>query len=244
MRYAIISDIHANLEAFRTVLTQISGLKADKTLCLGDIVGYNANPNECVDIMRSEGITGILGNHDARVAGLETMTNLNPLARRAIAWTIEQLTETNRDFLRGLPRELGIENFFICHGSIHDTNRYILTGKDLIDNFHALEKLPDTPQVGFFGHTHMKAAFSHSRGVVSLELSDDLLLSGKKKFLINPGSVGQPRDGDPRAAFVIYDNKDIRVTFHRIGYDITTTQEKIIKAGLPSKLAERLSLGW
>ena len=167
MRYAIISDIHSNLEAFRTVLTQISDLKADMTLCLGDIVGYNANPNECIEIMRSEGITGILGNHDARVAGLETMTNLNPFARRAIAWTTEQLTETNRDFLKHLPRELGIEHFFICHGSIHDTNRYILTRRDLIDNFRALEKLPDTPHIGFFGHTHMKAAFSHARGIFS-----------------------------------------------------------------------------
>jgi diadenosine tetraphosphatase ApaH/serine/threonine PP2A family protein phosphatase len=244
MRYAIISDIHSNLEALEAVLSKISELGVDETLCLGDIVGYNANPNECIDIVRRSGIRCIMGNHDSRAAGLEEPYDFNPMAREAVLWTMEQLTEGNREFLKKLPRELTMEGFAIFHGSIHDTDRYILDGQDALDNFQLLETLPGDTKIGFYGHTHVKVSLSCQRGRVFLEQGKELKLSPWKRYLINPGSVGQPRDRDPSSSFLIYDTISKKVNFYRADYDIATCQEKVIKAGLPVELAERLSLGW
>lgn len=244
MRYAVISDVHANLEALSAVISKIAELKTNRILCLGDIVGYNTNPNEVIDILKSEKALCIKGNHDAVACGLEEPDAFNPLARRAALWTREQLLKESNDFLRSLPRELKVDNFFIFHGSIHDTNRYIFDEEDIKENSLLMEKLTGAPQIGFFGHTHVRTACSYYRGVVSHELSEELHLSDSKMYLINPGSVGQPRDGDPRAAFLVYDSRDKKVSFYRIGYDITACQDKIIKAGLPPQLATRLEMGW
>ncbi len=126
MRIAVIADIHANLEALRAVLERTRELKPDAMVCLGDIVGYNANPNECIEIARSEGILCILGNHDAVAAGLDQPDNFNPLARAAVLWTRDQLTAENRAFLSGLPTERDFRGSYLFHGSIHDRDRYIL----------------------------------------------------------------------------------------------------------------------
>lgn len=243
MRYAVISDIHSNLEALEAVLVKISELSADEIICLGDTVGYNASPNECINIIRSAGIRCIMGNHDARASGLEEPDNFTPLAKEAVLWTRNHLSGENKQFLRGLPRELTIDGFFIFHGSIHDTDRYIIDEKDARDNFESLNTHPDSPTAGFFGHTHVKVAVSLQRGKVFLEPDGELKLSAWKKYLINPGSVGQPRDRDPRASFLIYDEFNEKVDFFRVDYDIAATQEKIIEAGLPVELAGRLSLG-
>lgn len=244
MRYAVISDIHSNLEALEAVLTKISGLKADEIVCLGDIVGYNANPNECIDIIRRTGIRCVMGNHDARASGLEEPDNFNPLAKEALFWTREQLTEGNKAFLRALPRELSIGGFFVFHGSIHDTDRYIIDEKDALDNLELLSNLQGEPKIGFFGHTHVKVAINLQRGRIWQEHGDELKLPAWKRYLINPGSVGQPRDRDPAASFLVYNSMDERATFYRVDYDIAAAQEKIIRAGLPYALAERLALGW
>ena len=243
MRYAIISDIHANLEAFTAVLGRIAELKADRILCLGDVVGYNASPNECVEIIRKETIATVLGNHDAVAAGLEDPGDFNPLAARAALWTREALTEENWKFLRHLPRELGVDDLYLFHGSIHDTNRYIMSRNDVRDNLLFLEDMPNAPIMGFYGHTHIRSSFSSWNNAISLELGEQIAISPGKRYLANPGSVGQPRDGDPRAAFAVYDVAARTVTFHRIEYDVAACQDKVIKAGLPPRLAERLAWG-
>jgi predicted phosphodiesterase len=244
MRYAVISDIHSNLEALSAVISKIAELKSDRILCLGDIVGYNTNPNEVIDILKSEKALCIIGNHDAVAGGLREPEDFNPLARSAALWTREQLTGESKTFLRNLPKELKVDDFFIFHGSIHDMDRYILDKEDIKENFQLLEKLTGQPRIGFFGHTHIKLIVSHYQSIISVELSDKLTLSTAKRYLINPGSVGQPRDYDPRASFLIYDTIEKKITFYRIDYDISACQDKIIKAGLPSQLATRLEMGW
>ncbi len=244
MRYAIISDIHSNLEALSAVISKIAGLKADRILCLGDIVGYNSNPNEVIDILKSEKAQCIIGNHDAAACSLKEPDDFNPLARTAILWTREELTEESRTFLKKLPSELPVDDFFIFHGSIHDTDRYILYKEDIKENFQLLKKLTGQPRIGFFGHTHVRTAYIDYRDVISVDLSFELSISPLRKYLINPGSVGQPRDYDPRASFLIYDTIEQKVTFYRIDYDIAACQDKIMKAGLPPQLAARLAMGW
>jgi predicted phosphodiesterase len=245
MRTAVISDIHANIEALQAVLERIKALKVDVIVCLGDLVGYNANPNECIDVLRSENIACVLGNHDASAAGMEEPEGFNPLARVAVMWTREQLTEESRRFLTGLPRERQVRDFFLFHGFIHETDRYILFREDAIDNFRRLADLQGALTIGFFGHTHLRAALSEQRDSISvLFVLEALDINSEKKYLINPGSVGQPRDGDPRASFLVYDDHNRRVTFHRVAYDIRSCQEKIIRSGLPPQFAERLEGGW
>lgn len=243
MRYAVLSDIHANLEALQAVLARITALGADTVVCLGDLVGYNADPNECVDIVRRDGITCVLGNHDAVACGLAEPYNFNPAAREAVLWTRSVLAPENGTFLRELPRYLLIDGIVLCHGSINDTNRYILDDDDVRDNFSSMHDLPGDRRACFFGHTHIRAAYSLDGTVITRELNDEISLSRDRKHLINPGAVGQPRDGDPQAAFLIYDVKARNVTFYRAEYDIATSQAKIIRAGLPAWLAQRLAVG-
>jgi diadenosine tetraphosphatase ApaH/serine/threonine PP2A family protein phosphatase len=244
MRYAVLSDIHGNLEALTAVLDRIAGLRAGRFLCLGDIVGYNANPNECIDIVRSEKMAGVLGNHDAAACGLSEPDNFNPLARQALLWTRTQLSPESRAFLQGLPREFSMPGLFLCHGAIHDTDRYLLSMDDVRETFSLMTELPGSPRACFHGHTHVKMAFSVQEGTSLREPNDSFLLDRGRRYLINPGAVGQPRDGDPRAAFLVYDSEERRVSFHRVGYDIAACQDKIIRAGLPPRLAERLAMGW
>lgn len=243
MRYAIIADIHSNLEALEVVLAKIAELRIDEIFCLGDIVGYNANPNECIDIVRRSGIRCVMGNHDSRASGLEELDNFTPLAKEAVLWTMEHLTEESREFLKSLPRKLIIDDFILFHGSINNTDRYIIDEKDTSDNFDLLENLPGDLRLGFYGHTHVRVAMSLQWGKVFLEPDGELKPSAWKRYLINPGSVGQPRDGDPRASFLVYDKFNEKVDFHRVDYDISTTQKKIIEAGLPLELAQRLAIG-
>lgn len=244
MRTAVISDIHANLEALTAVFERIKALKVDDVVSLGDMVGYNANPNEVLDILRKEKAACIIGNHDACAAGLEEPDDFNPFARAAVLWTREKLTKESRQFLEGLPRERYVRDFFIFHGSIHDTDRYILYRDDARYNFDLLADLSGPVSIGFFGHTHVRIALVEQSGIISTALAaEGLDLVSGKRYLINPGSVGQPRDGDPRAAFLVYDDEDRKVTFHRVEYDMRTCQDKIIAAGLPPRLAERLQWG-
>jgi predicted phosphodiesterase len=243
MRTAVIADIHANLEALEAVLERIAGLGVSEIVCLGDIVGYNANPNECVDLVRDRNMTCVLGNHDACAAGQEEPNSFNPIAWNAMLWTRETLCGVNKSFLAQLRREQALRDCFLFHGSIHDTNRYLAGSYEARRNFRLLAQLPGAPRIGFFGHTHVMIAFTHERGVVTTARSQDLRLSPENRYLINPGSVGQPRDGDPRASFLVYDSDDRLITFHRIVYDIRICQDKIIRARLPIRLADRLAWG-
>lgn len=243
MRFAILSDIHSNLEALRAVLDRIASLRADGVFCLGDIVGYNANPNECVDVVRQAGIRCLLGNHDSRAAGLEEPDDFNASAARAVLWTREQLSPENRRFLHELPREIQEAGLAFFHGSLNDTDRYILFSNDVKDNFRSLRELGSGPRIGFFGHTHVQIAFTLAEGAVFIEQGGTIRIREDRLYLVNPGSVGQPRDGDPRAAFAVYDPDARELSFHRVEYDIRACQDKVLRAGLPPRLAERLALG-
>jgi putative phosphoesterase len=243
MRYAILSDIHGNLEALQAVLARIAAVRADAVVCLGDLVGYNADPNLCVEVMRRESIACVLGNHDAAACGLSELDNFNPAAREAILWTRNVLAPEHGIFLRELPRSILIDDIVLCHGSINDTNRYISDDNDVRDTFSMLGKLPGQAKVCYYGHTHIRAAYSLDGPIITHELINEITMDQDRKYLINPGAVGQPRDGDPRAAFLIYDSIARNVTFYRIAYDVAASQAKIIRAGLPVRLAKRLTLG-
>jgi predicted phosphodiesterase len=243
MRIAVIADIHANLEALESVMVRIADLAVDNIVCLGDIVGYNANPNECTDIIRRERIVSVIGNHDVAASGREEPNGFNALAQAAVFWTRKHLTPENRLFLLNLPPETRVNDFILVHGSIHDTNRYLLSRDAAADNFRLLAGLPGDLKLGFFGHTHIGMTFSDLQVSISNDHSSELLLSPEMHYLINPGSVGQPRDGDSRASFLVYDNGDHTVRFFRVEYDIKLCQDKIVRAGLPPQLAWRLEHG-
>ncbi len=243
MRYAVISDVHSNLEALGAVLHSIDTIGVDSILCLGDIVGYNADPNECVEIIRERGIVAVMGNHDERVAGIKEPHDFNPIAADAVYWTREELTEENLEYLRGLPRRLLLhDGIMMIHGWVNDTDRYIMNPHDAEVNFHMLAE--SGSRLCFFGHPHVAVAYIRERGEVGYSFDEQLSLEEEKEYLINPGGAGQPRDRDPRAPFLIYDSDQKTVTFHRVEYDIEKTMEKILYAGLPRTLAERLRSGW
>lgn len=243
MRIAVIADVHANLEALQAVFERIRALNVDEIVSIGDMVGYNANPNECLDILLESNVSCVIGNHDAVAAGIEEPVLFNSLAREAVFWTREQLTEKSKEFLLKLPREKQIRDFLLFHGSIRDQDRYILSRDDVAWNFRLFAGPEQTAFIGFYGHTHIPAAWTEHQGVISATLQDEVALLSDRKYLINPGSVGQPRDGDPRAAFLIYDEQERLVVFYRVEYDISKCQDKILSAGLPMLLAERLAWG-
>ena len=239
MLYGIISDVHANLEALERILDEVDSAGVEELVSLGDIVGYGANPNECVELLRERNAASILGNHDTVACGLEEPIYFNDLAKLSILWTREQLTEDNKEFLKHLPNRIEFEDFLVVHGSISHPDKYIRSIDDVVDEFDLLDK----HDVGFFGHTHVAACYILRGEVVVDVREDELMVEPSTKYLINPGSVGQPRDRDPRAGFVTYDTESGEVRFHRIDYNIPAAQTKILEAGLSSRLAERLTYG-
>lgn len=252
MRYLILSDIHANLEAFSAVREHSSSIGWDSILCLGDMTGYNPNPNEAVDEIRKYHDSGrlvgaILGNHDNVVIGREDPYNFNEKAKFAALWHKERVRADNKEFLSGLDDALLIdENLFIVHGSPVDPNEYLTLLFQAAISFRAMKD--EGINLCFNGHTHVPCVFSLDGDEVEKEtLSKEqtsIRLKPEKFYIINPGSVGQPRDGDPRSSYMIFDTGTSVVTHFRIPYDIASTQAKIVEAGLPQDLADRLSLGF
>lgn len=245
MRYAVISDIHSNLDALDAFLKKADAIGVVDIVCLGDIVGYNANPNECCAILRERNARCIMGNHDCRAVGLEDTFGFNRYAEEAVLWTARELSEANRNFLKNLPRNLIIENKFLAiHGWVNDTDRYIVGNSAARENFQLLKEFSPLVRLCFFGHTHVPVVYVEGGEQVEVRDDNPMTLSDKESFLINPGSIGQPRDSDPRASFLVYDSKKSTVQFYHVDYDIKTAAEKVIAAGLPKRLAERLRLGW
>lgn len=243
MRYAIISDIHSNLEALTVVLAEIDALGVDGIVCLGDIVGYNTNPNECIALLRSRGVPCITGNHDERAAGNNEPDDFNLFAQRALLWTREQLTPENKAYLAGLPRTMVVDGVFLMmHGSVDDTDFYINGADDAAANLELMQETAGV-NIGFFGHTHVPITYVGIGGEVMEQLDSIVHLDDGCAYLINPGSVGQPRNHDPRASFALYDTALSVVTFHKAEYDIALTSMKILEAGLPDRLADRLRFG-
>jgi predicted phosphodiesterase len=246
MRYLILSDIHANVTAFDTALQAAEG-KWEKAICLGDIVGYGPDPNEVIDRVRALNPITIRGNHDKAGSGIADAGDFNPVARSAALWTRDQLRPENRDYLEKLPTgPLLIDGFTIVHGAARDEDEYVFAPAQ------ALDSLLDAPSpITFFGHTHLQGGFTmhdDKVGVLHLKPADGSLFStltieDDTVYLLNPGSIGQPRDGDTRSAFVIADLEQKSVEFWRIAYDIESVQQRMSKAGLPEPLILRLSLG-
>jgi len=239
MRYAIISDLHANLEATDAVLADAHAHDCTHFVCLGDVVGYNANPHECLEIVQKMACPVVKGNHDEQATLSESSRGFNALAEAAINWTREHLTEEDKEWLRALPFTQQVRDFTIVHATLDAPEQwgYVFNSLDAVASFAY-----QNTTVSFFGHTHVAGAFVRDEGVRKVKV-DQLPIEETKKYFINVGSVGQPRDGDWRAAYCIYHIEKNVVEQRRVKYDLPTAQKKIIQAGLPHMLADRLELG-
>jgi diadenosine tetraphosphatase ApaH/serine/threonine PP2A family protein phosphatase len=239
MRIAIFGDIHSNLEALQSVLADAQIQGCTHHICLGDLVGYSADPAACIELVRSLGCPVIQGNHDEQAALSGSLEGFTELAAAAMHWTRGQLDEDDKQWLRSLRLQRVIRDFTVVHATLDTPHKwgYIVTPGDAAASF----TYQHTP-VCFFGHTHEPYLFSTGI-VVKKKTYDKIRLVPGTKYLINAGSVGQPRDHDWRAAYVIYQPDTLDVELRRIPYDIETTQRKIHEAGLPPELAERLAVG-
>jgi predicted phosphodiesterase len=246
-RIAIISDIHGNLEALEAVLKAIETDGVQYIIHLGDLVGYNANPRECLHLLQTRRVISILGNHDHAVLEPDSADNFNVLAFQALAYSIRQLSQQDRQYLLGMPRiEVLWDHYMICHGSPESLETYIMNIFQAKRIFNLLGRHYSGVRVCFFGHTHMQHVWaSDPRGkVLSPSCSgESLSLEAEHIYLINPGSVGQPRQKDNRARYLLFDTDREHLTFRAISYDIRKAQEKIRNAKLPDYLALRLQDG-
>lgn len=246
MRHLILTDIHANLEALEAVLVDARARAYDEVVVLGDVVGYGADPNAVVERIRNlHPVALVRGNHDKVACGLESAEGFNTVAKAAAKWTYEALTAANRRWVAELPLGPLIVNddVQICHGSPIDEDEYIFGPSEA-----RIALLATTRGLCLFGHTHHPAIFESANGTlegarVAGAVEPELKMRTGVKYLVNPGSVGQPRDGDPRAAYAIVDTPASRVELIRVVYPVQAAQDKIRKAGLPDPLAERLALG-
>jgi predicted phosphodiesterase len=247
MRYLILSDIHSNLEALDAVLRASAAQRYDAVLVLGDLVGYGADPNAVVDCVRALNPTSIIrGNHDKVAAGLDDAEDFNPMAKSAAHWTRDALTPETREYLRDLPAgpKLVGEMIEICHGSPMDEDLYVVADVDAARSIAVARA-----RVCLFGHTHVAlSARMDSQRRLEIDAPQghpefSVAIDAGSKYLINPGSVGQPRDGDSRAAYAIADFDRTVVTLYRVAYPIEVAQKKILDAGLPPMLAYRLGMG-
>lgn len=251
MRYLILSDLHGNDEALSAVLGRLKRKKFDRVVCLGDFVGYGADPNKVVDLFRKmpRPTLAIRGNHDKVACGIDSGETFNPPALEAARWTREKLSRENTEFLRRLPPGPAVVDgaFGICHGSPIDEDAYIFSDLDASMNFFFLERVAPGIDVCFFGHSHIPSVFTLEGDEIYVETvrkaGTRLVLEAGKRYLVNPGSVGQPRDRNPKASFVLYDSTTRTVHFERVAFDVGRSRSKILRAGLPSMLGDRLVAG-
>ena len=239
MRFAIFSDIHSNWEALEAVLHDAEERAATSYICLGDVVGYNANPHECVVRVQEMDCPIVKGNHDEQASLAESSRDFNELAEHAIEWTRANLTAEDKNWLRDLRLERQVRDFTIVHATLDTPAQwgYVFNNLDAAASFTYQHTA-----LCFFGHTHVPMVFIRDDGVRRINFEQIHIETGRKYF-INTGSTGQPRDGDWRAAYCIYDTERNVIELHRVKYDLDTAQKKIVKAGLPRLLADRLALG-
>lgn len=239
MKFAIIADIHANLDAFQVVLEDCKKQQVTHYACLGDVVGYNANPKECLDIVRAMNMPCVKGNHDEYCSSEEHLEGFNPAAAEAVNWTRKQLTEEDRLWLRELKYTRMVTNFTIVHATLDGPQRWGY----VFDKLAAAASFTyQNTSICFFGHTHVPVAFMKDSVVRGGTYSKFKVEQGKKYF-VNVGAVGQPRDNNPKSAYVVYDTLECTIELRRLDYDIAAAQKKILAAGLPERLAERLAYG-
>src|SRR6266849_4016821 len=246
MRILILSDLHSNATALDAVLDAAQD-RWDKSVCLGDVVGYGPDPNEVTTRLRELGAQTIRGNHDKAAAGLMPTGDFNPVAKAAVDWTRAQLTPDNLAWLTALPQgPLATDGVVLIHGAFHDEDEYVFTPSQALDGL-----LDSSAPVTFFGHTHLQRGFSYQDSNLEVlqihprpfETFAALRIELPRRYLLNPGSVGQPRDGDPRAAFAIADLEHEVIEFWRVPYDISVVQERMRAARLPEPLVQRLNVG-
>jgi diadenosine tetraphosphatase ApaH/serine/threonine PP2A family protein phosphatase len=244
MRIGILGDIHSNLDALRAVVSALKDRSIDHWVQVGDIVGYGAEPVECIQLVRELGCTVCLGNHDAAVVGLLSTEYFNPYARQAVEWTRRQLDSDEMDFLRQLPLVVEREQYTVVHGTLHlpDEFGYVMSVVEAKDSMRG-----QNSKVCFVGHSHVPAIYLQGASPEEVQVVFSPEVTAKTdaatKVLMNVGSVGQPRDEDPRAAYAIYDTETGEASILRVDYDIGSAQRKILAAGLPEVLASRLALG-
>jgi len=246
MRFLVLSDIHANMTALEASLAAVEG-RWDKVLCLGDVVGYGPDPNEVVDKLRALDATTIRGNHDKAGSGIENAEDFNPIARAAAVWTLEHLRPENLEYLKNLPTgPVQVDGIAMVHGAVRDEDEYVFAPAQALDGL-----LESPSEVTFFGHTHLQGGFAmHDNRVEALHFRPEagknfatLKINPVAQYLLNPGSVGQPRDGDPRAGFAIADVANQEVEFWRVQYQVEAVQKRMAAAGLPEPLILRLAFG-
>ncbi|MFQ5945819.1 MAG: metallophosphoesterase family protein [Anaerolineae bacterium] len=251
MRHLILSDIHANLPALEAVLADANLSRVDRVFCLGDVVGYGPNPNECLEKVRELVDFCVVGNHDWAAIGRTPIVEFNPAALEAARWTQEALTDENREYLEGLPEIVENGEVTLVHGSLRNPVWEYITSTAVAAGTFALQQTP----ICFHGHTHVPVViadsetededsdpYSEAPRVTVPSAGQRTSVTGSR-FLVNPGSVGQPRDGDPRASYLIYDDEAQHVEHRRVAYPLEKTQEMIRAEGLPESLALRLSYG-
>lgn len=250
MRYAILSDIHSNLEALSAVLEHLASQRIDRYIVLGDLVGYGADPEACLERLQACGATSVCGNHDWACLGKFDVNWFNEAARRAILWTRDRLSFSDLDFLRRLPLVTSEGSLTLVHGTLHRPERfdYLVDWAQAVDTVKTCQTM-----ICLVGHTHVPFVFEYDLAqervsrlltlpheLAEVRLADD---ATRVRYVINPGSVGQPRDGDSRASCAILDTESAQLSIQRLGYDVPSAQAKIRKARLPEFLAERLAVG-
>jgi predicted phosphodiesterase len=245
VRSLIVSDVHSNAEALRAVMNRVRRKKFEQVICLGDFVGYGAQPNQVLDTLREMRAAKlyIRGNHDRVAAGFDTGEGFNNAAKYAALWTRDHLSAPNRHFIQRLPvGPVEVNGVMLCHGSPNDEDEYVFNESHARAVFHST-----TAPMILYGHTHLPVIFAmDSRGRIrgaSVRGEATVKLDADHRYLINPGSVGQPRDRNPQSSFAMYDARRRTVQFFRVSYDVAKTQVSIIKAGLPPVLAHRLAHG-
>ena len=238
--FAILGDIHANLEALKVVLDDCRKLGVTDYLCTGDVVGYNANPHECLEIIRNLGCPVVMGNHDRYVSTDQNLMDFNPNAAAVIEWTRQQLTDDEMNFLRKLPFEATQMGISLVHATMDNPRAFGYVFDHLQASAHFVHQ--KTP-ICFHGHTHCPMIYEKQLDAIYRIDAQDFTLPIGRKYFINVGSVGQPRDGDPRASYALYSTRSRTLHFRRLEYDIAAAQAKIRAAGLPERLAERLEVG-
>jgi predicted phosphodiesterase len=244
VRYLVFSDIHSNFEAFEKFLGQKKVKNADKILFLGDLVGYGPNPDEVIGQFRElTHMQAVRGNHDKVIAELESSSLFNPAAAFSAEWSKLKISPANFQYLKKLPKGPQVVDRFItiCHGSTFDEDYYVFSQFEAMESFKFMET-----SIGFFGHTHFPIIYymrNEKLDIVPLTDSTRIKLDANTRYLINPGSIGQPRDKNPASSFIVFDSLKMEIQFTRFTYEVSKTQKKIREAGLPELLASRLEAG-
>lgn len=237
MRFGIFGDIHSNLEGLEAVIEDMLSQNVTHTVCLGDIVGYNANPAECLEKVRALGCPIVKGNHDEEASEDRDISHFNELAFVSMQYSRQQLSDEQKQFLRSLPLQRPVANFTVVHATLDGPAKwgYVFTSMEAEASFNY-----QRTQICFFGHTHVPHVFIRDTKVHEF-FYRKIDIKPDKRYFVNVGSVGQPRDGDWRSAYAIYDTNENTIELRRVAYDLPKAQQKILKAGLPNRLAERLA---